>query len=132
MIKRSMILACLIVWCLYLSAPTVSASSEDKPEKTSTIAVTGTATDEVPPDTAVITLAAERARGEAEVVAGALGVRLAGIRHIAPVCHKEGPSPVFRGAAMMKAAESAEPTTPIEAGTLTLNSSVAVEFYLEK
>lgn len=247
MLTRSLLSVGLIVLCLWLSVPAVSASSEDKPEKTSTIAVTGTATDEVPPDTAVITLAVEthaktageaarenskvteqviavlkklvntgagdtvrtssyqvqpeyeydkarrknvvtgyrttnqvtvetglisrvgeiidrslaagannvsnvrfilrndrkycegllvkaagRARSDAETVAGALGVELSGIRHIAPACHKEGPPPVFRGAAFMKAAEMAEPTTPIEAGTLTLNSSVAVEFYLEK
>lgn len=76
--------------------------------------------------------AAQRARSDAETVAGALGVRLDGIRHAAPSCTGEQrPVPVVRAMAM-RAMESPEPATPIEAGAQALTGQVQVEFLLEK
>ena len=77
--------------------------------------------------------AALRARSDAETVAKALGVRVDGIRHAAPMCSGEQrPTPVFRAMAAPRAMDSAEPATPIEAGALSLTGQVQVEFILAK
>ena len=77
--------------------------------------------------------AAQRARSDAETVAKALGVRIDGIRHAAPMCSGEQrPTPVFRAMAAPRAMDSAEPATPIEAGALALTGQVQVEFILAK
>ena len=76
--------------------------------------------------------AARRAQSDAETVAAALGARIDGIRHAAPSCAGDHrPVPVVRAMAM-KAMESAEPATPIEAGALSLTGQVQVEFLLAK
>jgi len=77
--------------------------------------------------------AAQRARSDAETVAKALGVRIDGIRHVAPSCiGEQRPTPIFRAMAASRAMESAEPATPIEAGALALSGRVQVEFILMK
>lgn len=76
--------------------------------------------------------AARRARSDAETVAGALGVRIDGIRSAAPSCTGEHrPVPVVRAMAM-RTLDSAEPATPIEAGALSLTGQLQVEFLLAK
>lgn len=77
--------------------------------------------------------AAHRARSEADIVAGALGVRIDGVRHAVPSCGGEQrPAPVFRAMAAGKMMDTAETATPIEAGTLSLSAQVQVDFLLVK
>jgi len=77
--------------------------------------------------------AAQRARNDAETVAAALGVRIDGIRHAAPSCGgDQRPIPVFRAMGAAKMMDSAEHTTPIEAGALSLTGQAQVEFILAK
>ena len=77
--------------------------------------------------------AAQRARSDAETVSKALGVRIDGIRHVAPSCiGEQRPMPIFRAMAAPRAMDSAEPATPIEAGALALTGQVQVEFILAK
>ena len=64
--------------------------------------------------------------------AAALGGRVAGVRHVVPSCSgDQHPVPIYRAKAMM-VMESAEPATPIEAGSLALTGQVQVEFILAK
>ncbi len=74
--------------------------------------------------------AAQRARSDAETVARSLGVRIDGIKHVAPSCGgDQRPVPMYRAKAMM-AMDGAEPATSIEAGVLSLTGQVQVEFIL--
>ena len=80
----------------------------------------------------VLVKAAQRARSDADTVAAALGGRVAGVRHVVPSCSgDQHPVPIYRAKAMM-VMESAEPATPIEAGSLALTGQVQVEFILAK
>lgn len=77
----------------------------------------------------VLEKAAEKAQKEASVVAHSFGMKLAGIKHIAPSCRKEF-TPVPREMVMQtKAAEA--PGVPIESGDIEVYGSVNVVFYIE-
>lgn len=72
----------------------------------------------------VISKAAVKARSQADSAAKALGVRITGVRHIAPSCGEQGISVYQPRLAAMKEAVRA----PIEAGALALTGSVDVVF----
>ncbi|EKE04602.1 MAG: hypothetical protein ACD_20C00042G0011 [uncultured bacterium] len=78
----------------------------------------------------VLVEAAKNAQEEARVVAGALGVTITGIKQVNSSCGEEYPRPVFRA---MEADTMAAgvPATPIEAGDVTVQGSVNVDFYIK-
>jgi uncharacterized protein len=71
--------------------------------------------------------AVERARGEAEVIASALGVRL-GLPHQVQVGAEIPPIPpmAFRAEAVMLMED--QPVTPVEAGLQSISATVTIRF----
>jgi uncharacterized protein YggE len=77
---------------------------------------------------AALELAVRKARGEAEAIAGAAGVRLGGVLEI---ISDESPVEVRANDAMMRVqAMSAAPTTPVETGTMTVRANVTLRFLI--
>lgn len=75
--------------------------------------------------------ATERARSEAETVAGSLGTRIIGIKEVSVSCGTETPAPIYRfGMAAQETMAVASPT-PVEAGTVVLTGSVRAMFYTQ-
>ncbi|MCL5023191.1 MAG: SIMPL domain-containing protein [Nitrospirae bacterium] len=73
--------------------------------------------------------AADNARNEAGFVARTLGMKISGIRSVAPSCGTETPRPVYRQT-LAGAQAAPVPETAIEAGKIAVHASVAVVFYL--
>jgi uncharacterized protein len=74
--------------------------------------------------------AVARARGEAEVMAEALGMRLGDPVTVQGGAESPQPrSPLFRGADVMMAMEASAPT-PVEAGLQTITASVSIRYRL--
>lgn len=73
--------------------------------------------------------AVERARGEAEVIAAALGVRLGSPQHV-----QGGAEVPFRRESMMRAdgmlMAAEAPATPVEAGLQTISANVTIRFHI--
>lgn len=75
--------------------------------------------------------AAERAKSEAEVVAQSLGTKLVGIKDISTTCSSEMHRPVYQFGMVQEEAMMAKSVVPVEAGTINLQSTVRVVFYID-
>lgn len=80
----------------------------------------------------VIIQATEKAKGEASVLAQALGVRIVGIKQASSSCGSSFPQPLFRSSFAGKTMKDEAAPTPIEPGNIKINGSVNVEFYIKK
>ncbi|OGI17469.1 MAG: hypothetical protein A2287_09495 [Candidatus Melainabacteria bacterium RIFOXYA12_FULL_32_12] len=79
----------------------------------------------------VLAEATRKAQEEARVVAGVLGVTITGVKQVNSSCGEEYPRPVFRAMAGDVAEAAAMPPTPIEAGDVTVQGSVNVDFFIK-
>jgi uncharacterized protein len=75
-------------------------------------------------------LAVKRARAEAEVVAAAAGQKLGQPQSISSSSHYQPPQPMYRRDVAMEVSMAAAPT-PVEAGNLTIQASVSINYLLE-
>lgn len=75
--------------------------------------------------------ATERARSEAEVVAQSLGTEIAGVKEVSSSCGTEMHRPVYQFGMAQENAMMAKSGAPVEAGTLMLQGTVRIVFYLD-
>ena len=75
-------------------------------------------------------IAVAKARAEAEVVAAAAGQRLGKPQSISSSSHWQ-PQPMYRRDMAEMAAVAAAPPTPVEAGNLTIQATVSINYLLE-